>query len=280
MYYTIIYLLLSYPFFKNLKNKQLLIFLQVFPIFLSLAFQDAIGTDYYNYIRIFNGEHPFYYTDGALFKFIVELLKNIFNHERSMFVCIAGVQSLLYYKIILRMYNLEIVEDISLFIIVSILTVSLYANMFNILRNSVASLCFNLGVLFLLENKTFKYIELMIIGLGFHPSIILWNFIIILKSNLSKSYNYAVVGFYIILCFILNKIQVINRLALFIYNLDVNFKYKAYLVSKHMFPYVQSFGIGIILNLVCVIVSLIFYKDEKNKNKIFIFNLGYLGSVN
>ena len=276
LYLILFYMFFTYPILKKIKNKKIIIFLEIFPMFLILAFQNAIGTDYYNYIKIFNGEKIFNYSRGPIFKIIILFLKNIFNQERTMFITIAGIQSFLYYKIINFLYKKKMIKNIFLFIFLSICSTKFYFMLFNGLRSSIASLFVILSVLMLLENKIKKSFFLILFGSGFHPSIIIWNGIFILKKFFYKK-NKIKLLIYILSCFILNKLNFIHNLAKFLYETEINFPYRHYLISKHMFPYVNSFGIGVILNMIIFIFSLeLIYKNEKNKNKIFIYNIGYL----
>lgn len=278
MYYSILfYVLFTYPLFKKISNKKTIIFLEVFPIFLILAFQNAIGTDYYNYIKIFNGEKFFDYSKGPLFKLIIICLKNIFNHQRSMFIVMAAIQITLFYKILNILYKKNLIKNIPLFIFLFITTTGFYYNLFNILRNSIASLFAILSILILLENKNKKSLFLILLGSGFHPSIIIWNGIFIVKNFFYIKYKKGLMIIYILICFLLNKLNLIPNIARIIYETEINIPYRNYLISKHMFPYIKSYGIGAIINMIIFTSFLsIIYKQEKNKRKIFIYNIGYL----
>ena len=276
LYFIIFYLFFTYPIFKKISNKKAIIFLEVFPILLILAFQNAIGTDYFSYIRIFKGEVIFNYSRGPIFKMMLLYLKNIFNHERSMFITVSIIQIILYYKVVSILYYNNLIKNIPLFVFLSITTSNFYFSLFNTLRSSIASLFIVLSILALLENKYKKSFLLILLGSGFHPNVIIWNSIFILKRFLYKKCRVKLIVF-ILICFLLNKFNFIPNLAKMIYESGIKIPYRHYLISYHMFPYIKSFGIATIINIVIFIFSLqVIYKKEKNKKKIFIYNIGYL----
>lgn len=277
LYFMLIYVISTYPFIRKIQNKKMVIFLELFPIFLILAFQQAIGTDYYNYIRIFNQEVIFSYSRGPLFKVLVLFLKNIFNNERSLFITIAAIQMILFYKIIDILYEKKFIKDISLFVFLSISVTGFYFRLFNTLRSSIACLFIVISLLYLLENNLKKSFLLMILGSGFHPSVFIWNIIFLMKNMLYKKLKINRIMTFILICFLLNKLNFIPNLAKIIYESEINIPYRSYLISKHMFPYIKSYGVGTIINIIIFIYSLyIVYKNEINKEKIFLYNIGYL----
>lgn len=276
LYLMLFYIFFTYPIFRKILNKKIVLLLEILPMFFILAFQNAIGTDYYSYIRIFNGEIVFNYSKGPLFKIIILCLKDLFNHEKIMFITTAAIQSILYYKILHILYVKKFIKNIPLFIFLSISVTNFYLMLFNGLRSSIASLFVVLSILMLLENKVKKSFILILLGSGFHPSIIIWNGIFVIKKFLYKKIRLKLIIF-ILLCFLLNKLNFIPNLARMIYETEINVPYKHYLISGHMFPYIKSFGIGVIINMIIFIFSLEFiYKQEKNRKKIFIYNIGYL----
>lgn len=276
IYVIIIYLFFTYPIFRKISNKKIVLLLEILPMFLILAFQNAIGTDFYSYIKIFNGEKSFEYSRGPLFKIIIIYLKHIFNHERAMFIVVAGIQTTLYYSIIKFLYKKGMIKNIPLFIYLSITSTTFYFMLFNGLRSSIASLFIVLSILMLLDNKIKKSFFLILLGSTFHPSVFIWNGIFVVKKFLYKKTRIKLLVF-ILVCFLLNKLNFIQNMAKLIYETGLEIPYRNYLISSHMFPYVNTFGIGIIVNMIIFLFSLeIIYKKEKNKKRIFIYNIGYL----
>lgn len=269
------YLVFIYPFFKKIKNKKILIILAIIPIFLSLAFQIGIGTDYYNYVKIFYNKMFFSYSRGPIFKIIVIYLRNMFNSERVMFLFIAFIQAFLYYKIILKFYKTKLINNIIIFIIITMLSNGMYVQMFNILRNSIASLFVNLAVFYLLNNNVKKNFLLIILGSGFHPSVFIWNILFFIKNYFYKKQKSIRIIVFIIGCFILNKLNFIRNIARLIYFSEIPFPYRHFLLSAHMFPYQKTYGTTAIVLIIFCILALRFYLKEENRNIIFIYNLGY-----
>lgn len=260
-------------FFFNYKNK--IKFFYMFPFFISLAFQNAIGTDYYNYIRIFHNDIIFKYSRGPLFKVLVNILNKITTNERILFIFVAIIQTFLLYKIILKLYRLKVIKNTFLFILVLIIGSNIYLQMFNILRNSIASLLINLAIIKILEKKTKGSFILILLGSSIHPSVILWNFIYFFEKYLFIKFRRAIIITFILSCYILNKVQFIPYIAKYIYNLNINFTYKFYLISSHMLAYNKTYGIATIISMLYFIFSLRFYYKEKHEKKIYFYNLGY-----
>ena len=272
-----IYILLIYPFLnKFIRKKEILLLFAIIPLFIVLGFQVGIGEDYYSYIKIFHGEKIFSYSRGPLFKLIINYLKIIFNKERSMFIVIALIQSFLYYQIVYKLYKNKLIENISIFILLTIVCTYFYLMMFNGLRSSLGALFIVLSVLFLLENKFIKNFATILLGSLFHPSVIIWIGIFCLKKYLYRKKSIFFFVTYFLSNYILNKLQVIRKTAKIIYDLQIDIPYRWYLVSEHMFPYVKKYGIAITINMFLFLFSLYFYNKEKNKRKIFLYNIGYL----
>lgn len=275
LYFVPLYLILFLTFF-NSKKVEKIMKIVLFPIFLLLGFQIAIGTDFYSYIRIFNGEEIIKYSRGPVFKVLIDFLKKNIGNERSMFLVIGFIQVVLLYKIVMKLYEQKIVTNIALYISVFIISTSMYLSCFNILRNSIASLFVELGVLYILSNKKKTSFILILLGVGFHPSVIIWQMLLPLRKFILKKRKNIIIFLLLIGAFILNKIGFIPNLARYIYNLNIDIPYRKYLISKHMFPYTEHFGIGTIITIGLYIFSLAFYKKEKDEKKIFMFNLGYI----
>ena len=276
VYINLIYYLAFYLFLSKIKKKYILIILGLFPLFMALAFQNAIGTDYYSYIAIFHKKVPFRSEKGVLFKLIVDFLKIAINHERSLFVVTAFIQMFLFYKIILKMYIMNLIKNIPLFIFITISWSQFYIQMFNILRNSIAGLFINLGILFLLENKKVKTAFIIFIGSLFHPSVIIWEFLIFIKNLFIKKINVLFFIIYWSFCIFLENIDFIRKICQILYESNLSFRYKGYLVSKDMFLREKTLGITILALFIIFIFSFFYYIKEKNKNKLFFYNMGYL----
>lgn len=275
LYILLVYLIFSYNFY-NLKNEKVKILLGIIPMGILLATQVNIGTDYYNYIEIYVGKTYLPYSRGVIFRYLLDILIIFFQSPRALFVSSAIIQSVLMYKILVKLETIEKIDNIILFIYLLVTTSSWYLMMFNGLRNSIASLFIVFSILLLLENKIFKSFFAFILGIGFHPSVVICFVIYPLKNILLKKKNIKIMIFIFIGCYFLNNLQVIQRLAKFIYDLNIDFPYRDYLISKHMFPYNKTYGIATVIQLFFYLISLVFYKNEEKKHSIFLYNLGYL----
>lgn len=193
-----------------------------------------------------------------------------------MFVSVAAIQMFVYYKIINVLYFRKYIDNIPLFIYLSLVTSNFYLSMFNALRSSIASLFIFLSILILLENKKLKSFLLILAGACFHPSVIIWTPIIFIRKIFYKKMKLRFLIF-IILCFVLNHLNFIPNTAKFIYDTGIDIPYRNYLISYHMFPYTKTLGIATIINMLIFIFSLFaIYEKEYDKNKIYIYNLGYI----
>lgn len=275
IYIFLIYLVFITLFFKDLENKKLLILIILFPMFLSLATQVNIGTDYKSYITIFNNLNSLEYSRIEIgYLAFNKFLRSFSTNERILFVGVSFLQMILFYKILIEHQKIELYKNIPLYILIFCISTNGYISMYNTLRSSISALFFNLFILFLLKKEFYKELVVTVLGGSFHKSIYFSAFIVIfLKKILEKCYEKKVLISFFILCFFINRIDLIRKISLFIYNLNLNIPYKEYLISEHMFPYGKSWGIGIIVDFFICLFSIIFYKNYNKKN-IFLYNLG------
>lgn len=259
--------------FRTFKKK--MIFLIVIPMFISLATQVDIGTDYNNYIRIFKFGDIRVEKGYLLFN---DFLKMISKNERILFIGVSFLQMLLFYIILLKYYKIENIKKIQLYVLILCISTSFYVMLFNGLRSSIASLFFNIFILLWLEKRYMLAIILLGIGGSFHVSIYLATGIILITSRvLRKTYNKEIILIILILCFFMNKFQLLNKIAEFIYNLNLNIPYKEYLISNHMISYTKGLGIATILNFLFYLLCGVLYKKIiKDKKNIYLYNLGFI----
>lgn len=276
IYLFLIWLVFVIIFFQKISNKKILILFIIIPMFFSLATQVNIGTDYYTYIKIFKYGSTRIEKGYLLFS---EFLKYLSKDERILFVGISLLQMILFYILLLKYQKIEKLKKIPFYVLVLCTSTNSYMMMFNGLRSSIAALFFNLSLIFYLEKKYILTIILIILGGNFHTSIYFAVGIIFLLSKLlKKEYCGIVILTSLILCFLINKLELIKKGSEIIYNLNLDFYYKNYLVSKHMFNYVEGLGIGTIINfLFCLLAGALYKKIIENKKNIFLYNLGFLG---
>lgn len=267
VYIFVTYILLLSLFLK--KDKYIWFYL--FPMFLTLATQVGVGTDYELYIGWLKNPNTFSATKGIVFKYLLEVL-NRFNNERILFIVVSLIQIILLYLILKKLKKNRIIKNISIFFIILIISTPIYYQMFNTLRSSIASLIFILS--FFMQSKI-KGIIGNLFSFTIHPTSILMIPVIILRDKLKKNIGKIYLILYLLLCFISMKIKLIYILSDFIYNLEFNFKYKNYLKSYHMFRYVEGFGIGIIIQFLTVLFFIMFfYQKYKNKRSLYCINIG------
>lgn len=278
VYIFLTWLVICNLFFSKLNNKKIVLLFIMVPMFISLATQVNIGTDYYNYIHSFLYPNIDEYEIGYYFLNI--FLRKITTNPRILFVTVSLIQTILLYKIIKIFYIKNIIENIPLFIF-CICTNGLYLLMFNGIRSSIAILIFTYSLLsyYFLDNKK-KAILMLIVGASFHKSIIVVTIMIIVlkKFFLDRAYKKIVLFVFAIIAIILNIINTVPKLALFAFNnLPENFPYKYYLISEHMKPYFEGFGVGTYIFIIVYLFSIYFYK--KSNDTVFLYNIGVLGVI-
>lgn len=269
VYIFITYILLLSLFLK--KDKYIWFYL--FPMFLTLATQVGVGTDYELYIEWLKNPNTFNAKKGIAFKYLLEILNN-FNNERILFVVVSLIQIILLFLILKKLKIDKIIKNIPIFFVMLIISTPIYYQLFNSLRSSITSLIFILA--FFTQNKLKS---LLWIGFAFtiHPTSVLMTPIIILRDKIKKYIRKGYLIIYLLVCFIFMKIKFIYILSDFIYNLDFNFKYKGYLKSYHMFRYIEGFGIAIIIQVFIMLFFVVFlYQKYKYKKDLYCINIGIL----
>lgn len=277
-YLFLTWLVICNLFLVKLKNKKLLLLLIIIPMFISLATQVNIGTDYYAYVHSFLYPNINEYEIGYYLLNI--FLKKITNNPRILFVTVSLIQTILLYKIIKILFIKKIISNIPLFLF-CVSTNTLYILMFNGIRSSIAVLIFTYALLlyYLLNDKK-KAILMLIVGALFHKSIIVATILIIFlkKIFLDRIHKKIVLLIFSIVAIILNAINTVPKLALFVFNnLPENFPYKYYLISEHMRPYVKGFGVATYLFIIIYLLSIYFYR--KSIDTIFLYNIGIIGII-
>lgn len=268
VYLFLIYMLLLLYYLKNKNKKYILIYLV--PMFLTLAFQDGIGTDYELYSSWLKFPTAFSSKKGWLFKKMLELLNN-FGNDRILFITVAMIQVVLLYLILKQLLKLNIINNIYIYFVILLISTPVYYQMFNTLRSSIASLLFTLAIF---NNRKIRIIIYFIIGFLIHPTIVILLPIIYLKNFLNRYISKGIWICYLMGSFVFMKTKIIYILANFIYNINIDFKYKNYLVSNHMYQYIEGFGIAIFIKFLLSLFFIIYiYKREKYG---YIINLGLL----
>lgn len=277
-YIFIVWLIICNIFFTKIQNKRILLIIIIIPMFLSLATQVNIGTDYYAYVYSFLYPDAIkYYEIG--YSILNKLLGEISNNPRILFVTVSLIQMTLMYNIVRILYVKNLVKNISMFFLCLCITGSFYMLMFNVLRNSIAILFFNLGILLILSYKKKLGLLLIVIGVTFHKSLIVIIFLMfIFKKLYFKVYSKKVLIFLAIMTTFLNIIEIIPKLSILAYNILPEYiPYRHYLISEHMQPYLKGNGINTYFFIFFYIFSIFFYKKEKKT--IFYYNIGIISII-
>ena len=106
IYIYFIWLLFGKTFFSKIRNKRLVLLSIVIPMFISLATQVNIGTDYYAYRNSFLYPDPYEYEIGYIL--LNKILRSITLNPRILFVTVSFIQMFLFYKILKKLNNKKI----------------------------------------------------------------------------------------------------------------------------------------------------------------------------
>lgn len=260
------------------KSKKIYLFLLILG-FLIVAFQGPLGTDYYSYIRIYNGEKFFSPRKGILFIKMIEILNKMNFEYRSMFIVMGMIDLVLIYKIIKKMKKNNIIENELLYYIILVFSTNMYLQAFNGMRAVIATLFYMLSYLMVLEGGKIISIVTILIGSLFHPSILIIVPLLYLKKFLKIKYNIYVIIFYLTISIFLREYELFTKVAKYLYNEYPNFMYRHYLNSEFLMPYknvpLKSLNIAIYVKYLFSLFSLRYYKKENNCNRILFFNIGY-----
>lgn len=149
-----------------------------------------------------------------------------------------------------------------------------YGMTFNILRQACALSILFYGVKYLDEEKSFKYLLVIILAMLFHSTAFLAGILIFLIYNVAKSKSKF--QFYIFcLCILLSVI------GMFFIKDILTIAYQLGIVNARIYNYIDEFAkdsfsislIDILFKFLIVFVSIISYKSIKNDNKLGSFLL-------
>lgn len=272
-----IYIYILWLIYINLLRKRLkwneIILLLIFPMFLSLATQVEIGTDYRAYKRIFE-ENDYYSRLEPGFIIFVKFLKQISNNSRILFVTVSFIQSVFLYLNLKLLKKLRYINNIPIYILILFTSTNIYSMMFNGLRSSIASLMFTYFYLLFFCNKRISSFLFLIVGGSFHSSIYYCTFFcVILKKIFKRKYSIYIIYSYLTICFLIYKFNINEQIIDLIYNSKIEFHYSFYLNSKYMKSTIQGFGLAAIVNFFIHLIGIKYYKKVP-QNMIMIHNLG------
>lgn len=137
------------------------------------SLQYDVGTDYFNYISIYDGEvsHELFYRKGEyVFYYIYKLLIEQNLGSQSIFVVVSIIQAILFYFILYRLKVNGV--NIYIFGLLFLLIPGIYQNQMNGLRTYTAALIFVLSFILKSQNKTGMAYCLAFVGPFVHSTFI------------------------------------------------------------------------------------------------------------
>ena len=264
-------------FYKRYSHRQcLFIFLLIIVSFIT-AFQDNYGPDYKGYIKIYNMQLiPKRF--GFLSSNIVLILHKLELPPQSFFVCFGIILGLMLFYTISLLRKDEIIVSKVIYLVLLIVTGRFYLETFNTIRSTVASLFFIASFFDLKKSNLSKIRKILFysLGIGIHPSLALLCPFFIVKKIFFKKINAKIWFVILIICFGLKEMQIVKIVAKFIYDHFPGFLYRNYLISKYLYTGVKGTNIIASLNFLMLLLTLKYYKNESNSNRVFILNLLYL----
>lgn len=273
-----IYIYLIYPVLFNRglnKNNILSVLFFTLPIFITTATQVNIGTDYPSYIGLYTGYYDFSITNGVLFYYLFDVLNLITPNPRLLFVVVSIFQFFLLWGVISSFMKKFGRGDFTLAFLIVYFSFT-YLSGFNLLRAYLASLVLIYAFLnCFIERRWFYYVFLVLVAFLFHPTAIIFILLPFIYLLLNRNIPFVVLCLISVAFFISGQVGLVAHISQWLYDiLPVNTPYRFYLVSKHMSPYIHSFGIGMFVNLFFCISSSYFISKEKDQRIIGFCNLG------
>lgn len=245
-------------------------------LFLALAFQDGVGTDYYSYIALYDGVIEFDISNGIGFKYLLDIMNMAGLNHDYLFVVISLIQV----TMLIKIFNItqKIYSRNEMIFFISLTIIMIYISMFNILRASVGSLFFAYALLkIIIDNNIKKFLLYNFLAILFHPTFILFLIIPFILKYFDRKKPFLFF-FMMVISFILLKLNFVQNIALLAYELLPDWvPYKFYLVSVDMKNYTNDgIGIATLIRLLILMLSIYFYSRETDITKIKIYNFGYL----
>lgn len=185
--------------------KKILLWIPAIILFLVMAFRYNVGSDYYNYIRIYNeiSRNGLLWSLGTLrteplyatFNYLVYL---VFDNHDFVFILSSAFVILVFFRSI-KYYLEPRYYPIALLIFIT----SFYFGFFTYIRLSIALMIIFYGYRFLVESKYFKWLLIVILASGFHyTALIMAPIIFFVKTSYTSYFKTVVFMFLTVLLFI------------------------------------------------------------------------------
>ena len=162
--------------YKRSNAADSVIFLTIFFFLWFLpAMQYGVGTDYFNYIEIFNNSQSLDYyliKHEYSFYYLVTLLKYFNTEPQSLFYSIGLIQTALFINFIRITFPDKSYTSIAVIFIFFFLVTNIFNNQLNVLRAYVAVLFFINSMIYKINNKYSLSLLFFLLGITWHKSII------------------------------------------------------------------------------------------------------------
>lgn len=274
-----IYSILYFYLIKKYKRINFIIFFPIFFIWLIiLGFQYGVGTDYFNYLRIYkntnNIQFLYFSQKEYIFYYFLKLLNFFSKNGQLLFISVSFLENIIFYIFLKKLVDFKLIKikEIYVFIFIFLCFGTSFYNQMNTLRQYFNIYLFSLAVIYLLFNKKIKYALLILIGSYIHKSILYLLPIIGVKFFIKKfkiSYLYFLLIFSC--CFICFPVE-----DIFIYIVKYIPRYNDYIESRFFSKIHFQAQITKIIFIPFYFEAIKLIKKEKNENIIMLLKIGLL----
>lgn len=164
-------------FFVCEKNKIKNIFIIYIPIIflwtLIIGGQYGVGTDYFSYLQIFNGQKNlelYKRLQEYIFYYFVYYFSDFFSEKQYLFFIISFVENILFFSFIFKLKKDNILNKISIFIFLFLVYGTVFYNQMNTIRQYFDVYILSLIFFYFYKNKKVMYIALYCVGINIHKS--------------------------------------------------------------------------------------------------------------
>lgn len=275
MYYTLLGLFI-YAFLLSLITKKsramneiLAIIILTFITFM-IGLRYGVGIDYFSYEVAFNTRYDAFVYE-PIYSFFMYFIKNQFDKFHYLtFIMILIANSFIYLG--LKKRNIE-----KNYLILSILiyTSNVALIFMNLIRQSVAVSIFFYASKYIEERKFKQYLAFIIIGAGFHSSILLLLPLYFIKNIRISKFKYLIL---IIASYIFAYTKSAHTiLNFFAYRIPMFSKYynHSYIFNEN----IKILSLGVLLNVIFIFILLNIAKEAKNNLDISYYLIGTIINV-
>lgn len=219
-------------FTRNIKKINFLYFLPIISLWtFILGFQYGVGTDYFNYLEIFNNvdrlNYYYYFKKEYIFFYFVKILRNFFENGQIFFILVSLIENILFYYYIKLMIINKIInrKRLYLYIFLFLCFGTNFYNQMNGIRQYFNIYLISICIFYIYYNNFFKYFFIYVIGANIHKSFLLF-FPIYIFKYLYKKLNSTKLQILIVLAIGFNFLPVIEILKTII-GMIPNYSYYA-----------------------------------------------------